>query len=68
MYWSRVIALDSYQLDSKKNWSIGPDLADQFDQLFDIEAEDCPEWKPEWDMESFANNHHDLKIANWKLS
>ena len=47
---------------------MGPDLADEFDSLFELEAEDFPEWQPEWEMASFVREHPDLKVADWQLS
>ncbi len=67
LYWTRLISCEHHQVETPKNWPIGPDLADEFDHIFWIEEDDLPQWQANWDTSTFSKAHPNLNIEDWKL-
>ena len=44
LYWTRVIPLHDFKPDLIEKFEIGPDVADELDKLFRIDADALPEW------------------------
>ena len=45
-YWTRVITMEKFQDGDQERYAMGPDMAEEADQMERLDAEDIPELKP----------------------
>ena len=53
--------------DEYRSWLIGPDLADEHDDLFTIDEDELPELRPAFDPSEFIKLNPDPKVGAWRL-
>ena len=65
LYWTRIISADNFDIDDEKKWRIGYDIADEIQQMMDIDENDLPEWSPLWDPTVFTEQHPKPKVVDF---
>ena len=68
LYWTRVLSPDNFDIDEEKKWQMSFDLANELQQLNDINENDLPEWTPLWDPNFFTEDHPVLKTKDFEYS
>ena len=49
LYWTRLITMDDFRTDKYDNHHIGPDIAEVVIEMYKLDADDKPQWKPIFD-------------------
>jgi hypothetical protein len=49
--------VDNFDLEDEKKWQMGYDIANEIQQLMDIDENVLPEWIPLWDPMEFTDEH-----------
>ena len=49
--------MDYFDLEDEKKWQMGYDIANEIQQLMDIDENVLPEWIPLWDPMEFTDEH-----------
>ena len=68
LFWTRVVAVHDYQVDTQKSWPIAPDLSDEYDHMFTVAEDELPELVPHFDHVAFSRLNPQPRTAAWKLN
>ena len=66
-YWTRVITMENFQDAEFERYTIGPDMAEEVDQMERLDVEAMPELKPLFDPIKFQEEHKAPHLKDWML-
>ena len=56
-YWTRLFVLDDFRKDQHDRYELGPDIAEAVVELYRLDDNAMPEWKPIFDPQAFQQEH-----------
>ncbi len=67
-YWTRLIRVDDFCAGQQDKYELGPDIAEAVDEMYRLDADAMPEWKPLFDPQAFQQEHQKPLLKDWVLS
>ena len=67
-YWTRLIRVEDFCAGQQDKFELGPDVAEAVDEMYRLDADAMPEWKPLFDPQAFQQEHPKPLLKEWVLA
>ena len=67
-YWTRLIRVEDFCAGQQDRFELGPDVAEAVDEMYRLDADAMPEWKPLFDPQAFQQEHPKPLLKEWVLA